>query len=235
MTPNLLTMINRSVGDDLVMAVARRLGERDAATRLAIDGLVPVLIGCMAQRAASIDGAKSLLRIISSVTVDTKILETPGKLLAEDTGALERLITMGPGILGTLLDTQATQLAGAVASISGLSVSSASWLSAFMASLVCAIVAKEARKLNANGLQSLMMGQRAPLQGALDRRILMALGVKSLNSYLAEVNGGNGGSHSSRLPESASTQSASGSALSNAWLIGGALFIAALVAWTLSI
>lgn len=52
MTQNLLSMIDRSIEDEFVMHVARRLGEADAATRLAINGLVSVLIGCMAQRAA---------------------------------------------------------------------------------------------------------------------------------------------------------------------------------------
>jgi hypothetical protein len=236
MQPNLLDVINRSLGDELVTQIARRLGEPDAATRLAIDGLVPVLVGCMAQRAASIDGAKGLLRMIASVSLEAKTVDAPVKLLAEDSGSLERLITMGPGILGSLLGSQATQLAVAVAGISALRISSASWLSAFMASFVCALVAKEvqANKLNANAFQNLLMAQRTALQGALDRRILMALGVKSLNSYLAEVNSGNGGPHSIRSPETVNAQPASGSALGSAWLIGAVLVIALVIAWLLS-
>jgi OmpA-OmpF porin, OOP family len=232
MAQNLLDVINRSIGDELVTQIARRLGESDAATRLAIGGLVPVMIGCMAQRAASAEGAKSLLRMITSMPIDAKSLGAPAGLLTEDTGSLERMITMGPGIVGSLLGDQAMQLAGAVAGISAVRTSSASWLSAFIASFVCALVAREVQsnKLNANAFQSLMMAQRVALQGALDRRILMALGVKSLNSYLAEVNGG--GLHTASPHATATTPPAAGS--SNAWLIGVLLIIVFVAAWLLA-
>ncbi len=191
MAQGLLDLFNRSLGPVFVARVAARLGETEAPTRLALDGLLPVLLACMAQRGANVEGAQSLLRTIASVPLDPAMIATPARLLTEDTGALERLTTMGPGILGFLLGNQASRLAGAVAEVSGIRVSSASWLAPFVTALVCAVTSREiqARKLDATAVQALLGDQREALQKSLDRRILAALGVKSLNGYLAEVNG----------------------------------------------
>ncbi len=191
MAQGLLDLFNRSLGAAFVSRVAQRLGETEAPIQLALDGLLPVLLGCMAQRGASAEGAQSLIRTIASVPLDPGMVAAPARLLAEDTGALERLTTMGPGILGFLLGNQAGRLAGAVAKVSGIRVSSASWLAPFVTALMCAVLSKEiqAKKLDAIGVQAMLGEQREALQESLDRRILAALGVTSLNGYLAEVTG----------------------------------------------
>lgn len=203
MTQGLLDLFKRALGDDLVTQIARRLGESEEPTRLALDGLLPVLLGCMAQRGASVEGAQSLMRTIASVPLDPGILAAPARLLTEDTGTLERLTTMGPGMLGFLIGNQANRLAGAVASVSGIRVSSASWLVAFITALVCAVMNREvqASKLDAVGVQALLLAQREALQGSLDRRIVVALGNSSLNEYVVEGDGAAGSASASVDPE----------------------------------
>ncbi len=189
MAQGLLDLFNRSLGPVFVARVAERLGEKEAPTRLALDGLLPVLLACMAQRGANVEGAQSLIRTIASVPLDPAMIATPARLLTEDTGALERLTTMGPGILGFLLGNQASRLAGAVSKVSGIGVSSASWLAPFVTALVCALMHREvqSRKLDPIGVQGMLGDQREALQASLDRRILAELGVRSLSGYLAEV------------------------------------------------
>ncbi len=194
MTQSLLALFRHSLGADLVTQIARRLGEPEEPMRLALDGLLPVLLGCMAQRGASVEGAQSLMRTIASVPLDPGMLAAPARLLTEDTGTLERLTTMGPGMLGFLIGNQANRLAGAVASVSGIRVSSASWLVAFITALACAVMNREvqASKLVASGVQALLLAQREALQGSLDPRIVIALGISGLNQYRAEVDNASG-------------------------------------------
>ena len=194
MTQSLLDLFKRSLGEDLVTRIARRLDEPEEPMRRALDGLLPVLLGCMAQRGASVEGTQSLMRTIASVPLDPGILAAPARLLTEDTGTLERLTTMGPGMLGFLIGNQANRLAGAVASVSGIRVSSASWLVAFITALACAVMNREvqASKLDASGVQALLLAQREALQGSLDQRIVVSLGIPSLNQYIAEGDGAAG-------------------------------------------
>ncbi|MFN0299807.1 MAG: DUF937 domain-containing protein [Burkholderiales bacterium] len=202
MTQGLLELFKHSLGEDLVMQIARRLGEPEEPMRLAMDGLLPVLLGCMAQRGASVEGAQSLMRTIASVPLDPGMLAAPARLLTEDTGTLERLTTMGPGMLGFLIGNQANRLAGAVASVSGIRVSSASWLVAFITALVCAVMnrAVQTNKLDASGVQALLLAQREALQASLDRRVLAALGKSGLNDYVAGEDRGAGGASASAEP-----------------------------------
>jgi hypothetical protein len=189
MSQNLLESFKRTLGEDVAGQLAKRLGEPEDQIRSAMDGVLPVLLGGLAQRGATAQGAASLMKTVATVPADPLMLAAPVKLLTEDTGALERMTTMGPGLLGFLFGNKAGGLAGALASVSGLRSSSTSWIAAFLTPIVCALLNREvqARKLDANGLHHLLAAQRPTLQGALDRRILNALGISNLSAYLSDI------------------------------------------------
>jgi Bacterial protein of unknown function (DUF937) len=107
-------------------------------------------------------------------------------LLSQDTGALERLTTMGPGLLGFLFGNKANVLAGAVSAVSGTRTSSMSWLSAMLAPLVCALLNRIVQAEALDGARlSALLGEQAPtLRDALDRRVVNALNVPNLSGYL---------------------------------------------------
>ncbi len=236
MTQGLLELFRHSLGADLVTQIARRLAEPEEPMRLALDGLLPVLLGCMAQRAASVEGAQSMMRTISSVPLDPGMLAAPARLLTEDTGTLERLTTMGPGMLGFLIGNQANRLAGAVASVSGIRVSSASWLVAFITALACAVMNREvqASKLDASGVQALLLAQREALRASLDSRIVVALGVSGLNQYRAEEDSGAGSAAAPIEPLAPVNMSANRKSMQiPASIIWIGLAVAGLVVWWL--
>ncbi len=238
MTQSLLDLFKHSLGEDLITQIARRLDEPEEPMRRALDGLLPVLLGCMAQRGATVEGTQSLMRTIGSVPLDPGILAAPARLLTEDTGSLERLTTMGPGMLGFLIGNQANRLAGAVASVSGIRVSSASWLVAFITALACAVMNREvqASKLDASDVQALLLAQREALHGSLDQRIVVALGIPSLNQYIAE---GDGAAGSASVPlESQAPNNVvpiqSGTRI-HVWVGWIGLAVAAWIVWWLSL
>lgn len=184
---NLLEKFHDALGADFVAHVATRLGEPQQQLRAAVEGMLPVLLGSLVER-GSAGNAGTLLKSVASVPADPLMLEHPASLLTEDTGALERLTTMGPGLLGFLLGNKANALASAVGSASGIRTSSASWLGAVLAPLICALLYREVQqsRLDDSGLVQLLAAQREPLQAALDRRIVTAIGIAALNRLLPE-------------------------------------------------
>lgn len=184
---NLLEKFHDALGADFVAHLATRLGETEPQLRAAVDGMLPVLLASLVERGSS-GNVGALLKSVASVPADPLMLERPVSLLTEDTGALERLTTMGPGLLGFLLGNKANVLASAVGTASGIRTSSASWLGAVLAPLTCALLNREVQqsRLDESGLAQLLVAQREPLQLALDPRIVSALGIPALNRLLPE-------------------------------------------------
>ncbi len=188
---NLLDTFRDALNTDFVAQVANRLGEPEPQLRAAVNGMVPVLLGTMLQR-GSPDNVGVLVKSAASVPADPLVLERPASLLTEDTGALERLTTMGPGLLGFLFGNRAAAVAPALASASGIRSSSATWLGAVLAPLTCALLNREVRRggLDDHGVVQLLDAQREPLRAALDRELVTAIGIGALTRMLPEQSAG---------------------------------------------
>lgn len=184
---NLLEKFRDALSAEFVAHIAARLNEPEQQLSAAVDGMVPVLLGSMLQR-GSPESVGALTKAVASVPADPLMLERPVSLLTEDTGALERLTTMGPGLLGFLFGNKASAVAAAVASVTGIRSSSASWLGAVLAPLTCALLNREIQgtRLDDDGVVTLLAAQREPLQAALDRRIVTAIGIGPLHRMLPE-------------------------------------------------
>ena len=191
MTSNLFDLIKRGLPADFSDLASKAVGESPGATQTALTAALPVLVGAIAQKGATAEGAQSLLSLLDNPAVSTGAVANLSALVdgAQDRAALT---SGGSGLLGSLLGDKASALAGTLASVAGLrNGQSASSLLALLAPIVLGFIKKIVGEqgLGASGLASLLAGQAPFLQGTLDRRLTSALGFASPSSLLDSLGG----------------------------------------------
>jgi len=191
MASNLLDLIRQGLPANFSDLASKIVGESPGATQTALTAALPALVGAVAQKGSTAEGAQSLLSLLDNPAVSTGALANLSGLLdAGHDGAA--LTSGGSGLLGSLLGDKAGALAGTLASVAGLRNSqSASSLLALLVPIVLGFIKKIVgeKGLGASGLSSLLAGQGAFLQGTLDRRLTSALGFASPSSLLDSLGG----------------------------------------------
>ena len=191
MAVNLLEMIKQGLPGNFSDMAGKLVGESPGATQTALSAALPALLGSIAQKGATTDGAQSVLSLLDSPAVNTGALGNLSGLLSGGQQS-SALMTSGSGLLTSLLGDKFGALAGSLASIAGLKNSqSASNLLALLAPIVLGFIKKFAgdKGLGASGLASLLGGQGQFLQGALDKRLTSALGFQSPSAMLSSLGG----------------------------------------------
>jgi hypothetical protein len=166
------------------------LGESEGATRGALDKLLPALIGGLAAKGATFDGARDLMALLRDAD-----LPAPESLAASSgpADAQQRasgLLTMGTALATSLFGERAGALASSLASSAGLKAPSATNLLALATPLVLGTLKKVIgdRGLDAGGLMALLVGQGKHLQ-AVDATLSRALGFANPQAMLGRISG----------------------------------------------
>jgi outer membrane protein OmpA-like peptidoglycan-associated protein len=191
MTTNLLDLIKQGLPGDFSDLAGKVVGESPGATQTALTAALPALVGAIAQKGSTADGAQSLMSLLDNPAVSTGALANLSGLLGGGQNSAS-LTSAGSGLLGSLLGDKAGALAGTLASVAGLrNGQSASSLLALLAPIVLGFIKKFVgeKGLGASGLASLLAGQGQFLQGTLDRRLTSALGFASPSSLLDSLGG----------------------------------------------
>jgi len=76
MDANLLQLAQQALGGDFAKLAGQFLGESESTTMSAMTGLLPAVLGGIAQKGATPDGASSLLSLISGANLDPSVLAT---------------------------------------------------------------------------------------------------------------------------------------------------------------
>ena len=192
MSANLLTLVQQALGTDFSRQVGQFVGESEGATQTAMQSLLPAILGMIAQKGSTPEGAASLISQINGPGVDSSLIGNVGNLLAGGMGrsAMQSLLKQGSGTLvPSLFGDRAGGLVNSLASISGVKSSSAMNLLAMAVPLVFAFLKKYTgdKGLDSSRLAALLRGQAENLNGALDSRITNALGFSSPAAFLAGI------------------------------------------------
>src|SRR5215831_8592771 len=195
MTTNLLALAQEAMGGDFTRMAGQYLGESPGATQSALGALVPAVLGSLAQRGATTEGASGLMSLINSANLDTSALSNLGNLFSgSGTGASDLLKAGTSRLVPAIFGDKSGALVNALSSASGMKTSSATNLIALIVPIVLTFLKKLIgdRGLNAGSLSSLLTSQVPNLQGALDSRITNALGFASPSSFLNSISGAAG-------------------------------------------
>jgi outer membrane protein OmpA-like peptidoglycan-associated protein len=242
MTDNLLSLAQTALGGDFSRLAGQFLGESPASTQSALASLVPAVLGGIAQKGATSEGAASLLSLVNGSNLDTTILDNVAGLFGTGNNTMSSLMKLGTSTLvPALFGDKAGGLVNALAGAAGIKGSSATNLVAMIVPLIFTFLKKYIAKnnLSAASLSSLLKGQGEHLSKALDGRLTGALGYASPAAMLSSLGGAAAGAAKSAgaavaggagavasTAAAATTATKSGLMRWLPWLIGAAILLA---------
>jgi hypothetical protein len=242
MTDNLLSLARTALGGDFSRLAGQFLGESAASTQSALTSLVPAVLGGIAQKGATSEGAASLLSLVNGSNLDTSILDNVAGLFGTGNNTMSSLMKLGTSTLvPALFGDKAGGLVNALAGTAGIKGSSATNLVAMIVPLLFTFLKKyvSGNNLNAGSLSSLLKGQGGFLSNSLDSRITGALGYASPAAMLSSLSGAAAGAAKSAGATVASGAGAAAGTVAAAttatksglmrwlpWLIGAAILLA---------
>jgi hypothetical protein len=187
MAVNLLDLLKQFLGDDFSRLVSQYLGEPEKPTQSSLDALLPALLGGVAQKGSTPEGASSLLSLLQGLNLDTSLLNNIAGLFSGDAAGANSLVNMGMNLVKSIFGDKSDALTNALASTGDLKSGSASKLLALAMPLVMGYLKRfiGEQGLGASSLSSLLSGQGDYLKGALDSRLLNALGFSSPSAFLS--------------------------------------------------
>jgi hypothetical protein len=189
MTTNLLSLAQSVMGNDFSSLASQFLGESPGATQGALASLLPAVLGGVAQKGATPDGASDLMGLINRSNLDVGSLGNIAGLFGGGSGGANALMKAGTSLVPALFGDKSGSLISALSSASGIKSSSASNLVAMVVPIVLMLLKKliGEKGLNASLLSSLLAGQGPNLQGALDSRLTSALGFANPAAFLGNL------------------------------------------------
>jgi OmpA-OmpF porin, OOP family len=178
---NLIEMLKDQVTGQVLSQVAGHIGESEANTKSALGAALPALLGTIASKAGSGNGAADIFNMIKNGGHDGSVLENLAGNLGG--GGISSLLGSGSGIIGSLLGGKAGMIADLIANFSGVKKSSSSSLLSMAAPLLMGALGKQvtSQGLNASGLANLLAGQGDFIKKALPASISSAMDLGSLN------------------------------------------------------
>jgi outer membrane protein OmpA-like peptidoglycan-associated protein len=209
MNDNLLALAQQALGGDFSKTASQFLGESQGSTQSALGLLLPVVLGGIAQKGATPQGATSLMSLINGANVDPGLLGNIEGLFGGGGAGANALTKAGGGLVSSLFGEKGGALANALASSSGIKSGSATNLLAVIVPMILAFLKKliAARGLNANSLSTLLAGQGDFLKDSLDSRLTGALGYSGPGAFLSGL-----GSQASSVARSAAAGGAAAAA-----------------------
>ncbi|HWT84126.1 MAG TPA: DUF937 domain-containing protein, partial [Candidatus Methylomirabilis sp.] len=186
MDANLLELLKQALGGDFGRLVSQFLGEPERPTQTSLDALLPALLGGVAQKGATPEGASSLLSLLKGSNVDAGPLANIAGLFSGDAAGANSLLNTGMSLVKSLFGNKSDALVNAASSLGGIGSNSVSKLLALVVPLALGFLKKfiGEKGLDASSLASLLSGQGKHLEGALDSRITNALGFSSPSAFL---------------------------------------------------
>jgi outer membrane protein OmpA-like peptidoglycan-associated protein len=189
---NLLSLAQQALGSDFSKLAGQFLGESPASTQTALSSLLPAVIGSIAQKGATPQGASGLMSLINGANLDVSTLGNIAGLFGGGGSGVNTLLKAGTSsLVPALFGEKSTGLVNTLSSYSGIKSSSATNLLAMIVPLVLTFLKKfmGEKNLNSGSLASLLSGQGQHLQGLLDSRMSSALGFASPSAFLGSLGG----------------------------------------------
>jgi Bacterial protein of unknown function (DUF937) len=188
MAIDLVDVVKGYLTPDVIEKAATHVGESSGATQKALAGIVPTLVGALANTAATNDGAQQLIRMLDAGKYNGSALHRVTSLL--DGGVTtQNTLSAGQGILDSLFGARIGDVVDLIAGIAGVRTSSASTLLALVAPLVLHVLGQQRPSIGpgASSLASLLSEQRSFLAGLVPAGLGSMLGWSGSTSGVSEL------------------------------------------------
>lgn len=178
---NLLDTIKSQIGGELIGKAASFLGENPAATKKAMDVLMPSLLGGVVNQTTSISGATNLMNSLSNGGHDGSIFGSLGTLLGGGS-ATQGLINSGNGIVKDIFGDKIGGIVDWISAYAGIGSGSTSSLMNMAAPMLMGALGKQVNggNLGVSGLMNLLGNQTEFIKKALPTGLSSVLGLSNL-------------------------------------------------------
>ena len=185
---DLVEQVKTYLTPDVLQKASIQIGESSGATQKALGGIIPTLLGGLANTASTSDGAQQIARMLDVGKFDGSGLGNIASIF-EGGAATSGAITAGRGILDTLFGGKLSGIVDNIARFAGIRPESASSLLAMAAPLVMQVLGKQRSTfgLSAGSLAGLLGEQRGFLSGLLPAGLGSLIGLSGLTSGLSDL------------------------------------------------
>jgi hypothetical protein len=148
-------LVMQALGGDAIQQMSRAIGADETATKTAISGALPVLLGALARNSSSASGAEGLLSALTRDHDGSILDDVAGFLGSASSGP-------GDGILGHVLGGRRGNVENGLSRMSGLDAQSIAKLLMMLAPIVMGVLGRTQRQrgFDASGLGGLLTDER---------------------------------------------------------------------------
>jgi OmpA-OmpF porin, OOP family len=177
MAVNLVELVKGYLTPDIIQKAGSFVGESETATQKAMSGIVPTLIGALANQASTTSGAEKLVRMLDAGKYDGSGLNNLGSLFSGGE-TTQKAITQGKDILSSLLGNKTEGLIDQIARFAGIRTGSASSLMALAVPLIMNLLGRQRATIgqSPSALAALLGEQKSWLSSLLPAGIGSFLG-----------------------------------------------------------
>lgn len=219
MSINLLDLAKNYITPDILQGASKFLGESPAGTTSAIGAILPSLLGGLSSKAATTDGASSIMNMLTQGGHDGSALSSVAGLFSGNSNNHAESLNAGSGIIKSLLGDKASSIIDTISNFSGIKQSSTSSLMSMAAPVLMGLVGKQVSSngLGVSGLASLLGGQSEHIKSAMPASLVGSLGgALGLGGLLGGATGAVGGAANAMKGMASNTLSSVGGAAGRA-------------------
>ncbi len=179
MTVNLIDLVQRHLSGPVLRQISSILGESEATTEATVTTAVPTAIAALMKQASTPSGASALASHLDRV--DTGLL---GNLSSSLAGGAKGLMDGGASLARNLFGSQLDPLSDGLGRATGMGKGAITSLLALLTPIIAGVLSREKREkgLDANGLMSLLGGQKSFISGLVPADLSDALGLGAVGA-----------------------------------------------------
>lgn len=161
----LLNQVSNEFGGDTLNRIASTIGESPGKIKAALSDMLPALLGGLASKAQTKEGAHELLDVIHSGHLDTEQYEHVSDAIKAP-NALGNLMNAGEPLLDTVLPGKSGAVSDWVASHSGIKPTASKSLMSMVLPLLLGLIGRRVGNSGESGLMNLLGKPRTFLEDA---------------------------------------------------------------------
>ncbi len=180
MSINLLDIVKDQITGQLAKQASSFLDESESSVTSALGGIMPALLGSLAQKASTGSGAQSIMDVIGKL--DMGSLSNIAGLFGGGASNVNGLLNSGGGMVDMLLGSKSGGVIDLISGLSGMKSGSTSSLLKLAAPFLMSIIGNQIKGKGLSGLTDLLSGQKSFIKAALPDGLRSLLNFADLGS-----------------------------------------------------
>ena len=188
MSRNILALLKSEFSDEIVGQLGKFVSEDSSKTKAALGSIFPAVVGGLASKASTLQGASEILNMITKGGFGSDTLKGLSHAFAGG-DATKNLLNIGTNLLGGIFGDRVSKVTDWICSSSGIGKNAASSLLGLVVPAVLGFLGREVKEsnLNAAGLMKLLAGQVGFLKDLAPAGLASGLGLSNLSDLAKTV------------------------------------------------